>query len=99
MDAAARSVTNAVHVWGERNNVDLKEYIRLKDKVDSLQREADREDGAFEQNKKQLAEYGCQSVKEAEKQLSRLKREEQQLTKQCEQGLAKLLADFPQLHQ
>ncbi len=77
--------------------MNLKEYMRLKDRTDSLRREADREEGALEQDRRKLQDHGCNTIKEAEKLLKRLEREEQELTEQCDREYRLLLANFPQL--
>lgn len=78
--------------------MDLREYTRLKERADSLQREADRAEGAFEQVKTRLADdHGCKSVKAAEKMLAALQKEEDSLAAEYETALASLITDYPQL--
>jgi len=77
--------------------MNLREYTKLKDRADSLQREADREEGALEQVRKSLSALGCEAVKDAEKQLVRLQKEEDKLSSEYESAFAQLLSDFPQL--
>ncbi len=62
--------------------MDAKEFVRLKDRVESLQRKADRAGGALEQWRQQLRkEFSCRSVDEAKELLVKLEREEQELEK------------------
>lgn len=60
--------------------MDAKEFVRLKERVEVLQRKADRAEGALEQWHQQLRkEFGCRSVDEARKTLADLEQQEQQL--------------------
>ena len=62
--------------------MDLKEFTRLKSKVDELQCRKDRATGALEQLRKQLKdEFDCESVEEAQKLLAKMEKEESKLEK------------------
>jgi len=53
--------------------MDLKEYERLKSKVDRLQREADRAEGILEEKMARLKEeFGCKTLDDARKLLKTL---------------------------
>jgi len=56
--------------------MDAKSYLAMKERLESLQRDAGRAQGQLEQLGKQLkGEFGCGSVKEAEKLLAKMNRE------------------------
>jgi uncharacterized protein involved in exopolysaccharide biosynthesis len=53
----------------------LSEYNQLKRQVESRRQEYDREQGAYQQTMRQLKEeFGCSSLDDAERLLSKLKR-------------------------
>jgi len=53
--------------------VSQEEFDALKKKVERCQREADRAQGAYEQQMKKLEEdFGCKSIEEAEEKLSEI---------------------------
>ena len=57
--------------------MNLKEFAELKEKVDSLQRQEDKITGALEREKQEMKkELKCNSIKEAETALKKLKQEE-----------------------
>ena len=56
--------------------IDVARYEELKSEVDSLQRKADRSEGALAQLMERLKdEFGCDSLKKAEKLSAKLKLE------------------------
>jgi len=56
----------------------FEEFDRLKNTVEEAQQKADRAVGALEQITKQLKqEFDCKSIKEAEKKLLQLKKQEE----------------------
>ena len=59
---------------------DAERFLELRRRVEKLQREADRAAGAKDQLLSRMqAEFGCKTVKEAEKRLTREERELQEL--------------------
>jgi type II secretory pathway component PulJ len=71
--------------------LDLKRFQSLQERVEELQREASKAQGALEQLKKDLKkEFGCKTIKAAKVVLKKLEWEEQQK----EQEFALLLAEF-----
>ena len=69
-------------------SVDAKEFIRLKDRVESLQRKADRAEGALEQWRRQLhKEFDCHNVDEAKKLLVEMERQQQQLDEEYQKAV------------
>lgn len=62
--------------------------LKLKERVDSLQSKVDRAEGALESLRQQLEkEFGCKTIKEARKELDRLKEESEQLEQELKNGL------------
>lgn len=60
--------------------MDAREFVRLKERVEALQRKADRAEGALEQWRRYLhAEFSCPDVEKARKLLAELKRQEREL--------------------
>jgi len=71
--------------------MDLKEYERLKTKVDRLQREADRAAGIRDEKMGRLKEeFGCKSLDAARKLLKTVEQE----TEEAEAGYAEALEEF-----
>lgn len=69
--------------------MDLKKYTALKDKVDGLQRRADKVAGALDQLQAQLKkEFGCDTIAEAEKLLAKLDKDQARAEKELEAELA-----------
>ena len=69
---------------------DLKDLLALKERVESLRREADKAAGALEQSMRRLKEeFGCGSIKEAEKLLKELKAEEEESKDQFDREFEK----------
>jgi archaellum component FlaC len=65
--------------------MDLKEYQSLKSKVESAQRQHDRVEGALEQKHQQLEEdFGCDSLKAANKHIDGEDKEIARLDKEYE---------------
>mgnify|MGYP001568893428 CR=1 FL=1 len=70
--------------------IDPKTYQRLKDKVDSLEREEGLTTGALSQLANQLKDdLGCNSVEEAEAMLERLETEYAEMERKYEKSLRK----------
>ena len=68
--------------------MNLQEYQNLKNKADNLQRDADRLQGSLDLLNKQLKDdYDCNSVKEAEKMLAKLEKEEETANKDYEKAV------------
>ena len=67
---------------------DLKEYSKLKDKVDAAQQKASKAEGALGQVKKQLkSDFGCSSLPEANKKLKQLKKQEQKIDSEYDEAV------------
>lgn len=72
-------------------SIDLRRFTELKSQVESLQKKADRSQGALDQLKVQLKkEFGVDTLEEAEKLSTKLDREE----KECEREYLQALARF-----
>ena len=70
--------------------IDLEQYQKLKDKVDKLQRESDRAEGALEEVMKELAsEFKCDSLSQAEKLATKLRKESDEAEKDYQEALDK----------
>ncbi len=75
--------------------IDLKEYSRLKEMVESHQRKADRSIGALEQLKQQLKkEFKCNSLEEAKSLLTDLAVQEQEQEKEYKEELTKFKKEY-----
>lgn len=69
---------------------DLEKFTRLKAKVASMAREADKARGALDRIMEQLnEEFGCSSVKQAEKLLAKLEREREEAERTARRALKK----------
>ena len=65
-----------------------RELLDLKDERDKLQREADRAEGALQQIRERLQqEFEVSSLKEAERLLRKLEKEEQEAEREAEEKL------------
>jgi len=68
----------------------IKEYTLLKAKVEKIKSKADKAAGALKQNLDRIKkEFGCSSLKEAEKLLDNLRRDLTKLTATYEKELKK----------
>jgi len=68
--------------------INLDRYRKLKADVDRCQREADRAEGALSQLMAKLEEeFGCKSLKEAEKLLVKLRKESKKAEKEFGEAL------------
>ncbi len=69
----------------------LNDLTAIKAKLDRVQRDCDRAQGALDQGLKELKKkYGCDTIEEAQKLLSKKKREAEELRKKAEKALADL---------
>ena len=70
-------------------SMNLKHFIRLKERVEHLQHQTDRAAGALEQLQAQLQkEFDCVDSKEGQELLARLERQRQVLEKEYQIALA-----------
>lgn len=77
--------------------IDLEEFQDLKKKAERAKSEADRAEGALEQQMAKLkADFECDSVEQAEEVLSKLKREEKEIEADYEEKLVELRAKWPE---
>ena len=75
--------------------IDLKEYSRLKEIVESHQRKADRSIGASEQLKQQLKkEFKCSSLEEAKSLLTDLGIGEAECEREYNLGMTKFKKEY-----
>lgn len=78
--------------------IDLRQYEQLKARAEAEQSRADRAAGALEQTLRQIQkEFGCDSLKAAEKELKRLEREEASAAACYEDELERVRKEYPQL--
>lgn len=71
--------------------MDAREYLQLKERVESLQRKADKAAGALEQIKERIrSEFGAKTLQEAKQLLEKMEEQEEQLEKK----LAKATKEF-----
>jgi len=76
-------------------NVSLDQYQKLKQRVDRLQREADKAAGARAERLKRLEdEFGCKSIKEAEKLLAKLEAEAKKVESDYQQAAAEFYEEW-----
>lgn len=65
--------------------MNLNKYLRMKEKIESLQREADKAEGAAEQSLKRLQkDFGCKSLEEAKRLIEEREEEQRKLEKEYE---------------
>lgn len=75
--------------------IDLSEFEALKRQADKARREADRAQGAVAQLKEQLeSEYGCKSVKAAEKLSEKILTELAALEEEFDEKFAEFKSEF-----
>lgn len=73
--------------------MDVRRFTKLKSDAETLQREVGRAEGALAQAMSRIKEeFGCSTVKEAEKKLVELEREREE----SEQKYDEAMADFEQ---
>ena len=77
--------------------MDLEKYARIKQFAEEKKTETDQALGALKQLKKQLKEFGCQDVAEAEKQLRQIAKEGAKEEALYEAEVQKLIEEFPEL--
>lgn len=75
--------------------MNLKKYEEMKSKVDRLQRDVNRSEGALQQEMSRLPSFGCQTLDEAEVLLEKLDKE----LKEKEASLDAKMSAFSQEHQ
>jgi len=69
--------------------MNIREYEKLKDKVDRLKADAERAKGAFDSVMDRLADdCGCNSIEEAEEKLGKLKTERDKAEKSYEKAMS-----------
>jgi predicted Zn-dependent protease len=74
---------------------DLREFTDLKHRVESLQKRADRAQGAFDQLTSQLKkEYGVTTLDEGKRLLLKLEKEEQKAEREYREALEKFLEEW-----
>jgi len=75
--------------------IDLKRYQVLKSKVDDLQRDADRAEGALTQLMERLkTEHDCDTLEQAEKKVAKLKKALAAAEQQYESDLEEFETDW-----
>ena len=75
--------------------IDLEQYQEMKDKIDKLQRDKDRAEGALSEMMKELNDkYECTTIEEAEQLALQLKREARQLEKDYEEAMEQFQAKW-----
>ena len=76
----------------------LRDLTALKDRVEKLQREADRAAGALEQTLAQLkTEFGCSTLKEARTKLKELNDQEQKAREAFVASLDAFMLKYPDM--
>ena len=69
--------------------MNLEQYQSLIQKRDSLQRQQERSKGKLEQLLSQLqSEFGCDSVEAAEKELTKIKKQEERAEREADAAMA-----------
>ncbi|MDE2095801.1 MAG: hypothetical protein KGL39_00980 [Patescibacteria group bacterium] len=75
--------------------IDIREFQRLKDKIENLRREKERKRGALEQLLPQLQkEFQCSDLEQAEVLIRELEQKRATTEKQVETAFAELLERF-----
>ena len=78
--------------------ISVKEYQRLKDEVDTKQREADRASGAFDEAVKKLkSEFGVENIEEAKELLAKLEKQETEAAEAFDKKLKEFEDEFGHL--
>lgn len=73
----------------------LNDLTALREKVERLQRNADKAQGALDQTMKALSEeFGCDTVEDAQRKLKRLERDEASAKEDFETALKKFNTDW-----
>lgn len=74
----------------------LQKYTRLKKRVDEAQQAADKAEGALGQVMKQLkADFGCSTLKEAERKLKALGKQEAAAKKDFDEAVEEFEENWP----